>query len=74
MKEINIANYYSKFISRVYLIILFYCCIYYLLIKKNNGDWGLGIGDLGFGLWVCGAAAPDTNPTTTNPKPKRINY
>jgi len=31
--------------------------------------WGLGIGDLGFGVWGLGARPPPPNPPTNHPQP-----
>jgi hypothetical protein len=49
-----------------------YFSLYFILIYKNiysyiNGDWGLGIGDLGIGDWGLG---PIPNPQSPIPNPQ----
>jgi len=38
----------------------------------KNGDWGLGIGDLGFGGWGQNPKPKTQNPKPTTPNPKNI--
>jgi hypothetical protein len=44
---------------------IFFKYIYSLIVK--NGDWGLGIGDLGIGDWGLG---PIPNPQSPIPNPQ----
>ena len=50
-------------------------CFFYLTIKfkalvYGDGDWGLGIGDLGFGVW---AQFPSPTPPPPTPQPQTPN-
>ena len=44
--------------------------IFYVNYFSKNGDWGLGIGDWGFGDW---APTPKPKNPNQNPQPKPPN-
>jgi len=52
-------------------LIIYFLILKYFERKAENGDWGLGIGDLGFGVW---GKAQTPNPQHKNPKKKKKIY
>ena len=59
------ANYFIyKICTKLFLFLL----IVNLIIKKDIGDWGLGIGDLGIGDWGLGPIPNPQSPFIINIK------